>query len=785
MAVFPLNQMIPENITAIIISWIILAIVTLLVIILIGIFFYFFTMWYRWKDREKHSLELVTLLVTVPQDNEVKIDATENILASLGSLYKSPKFKFLSAFSSQASFSLEIVGTHQDIKFYVCIPKKYQDLIEKQFYSVYAGADIRAVDEPNIFFESGHVEYSWLGQKKLPFYPIKTYKEIPTDPLSSITSVLSKLSDGETMAIQMVLSPTDGSWSKSGKSFISSTKKSESNAEKASYKVDARTLESIESKCSKTGFETAIRLISIAPTTEIAKSNMHNLKACFSQFESNSNKLSSRKIRLNSLFVDDFIYKYPVIFWHKGKTILSVDEIASIFHLPNKSIETPNIHWLKAKKAASPPDSPQEGLYIGDNVYRGIDTKFCMTPSDRQRHFYIVGQTGVGKSWLLADMALQDIKAGKGVCFIDPHDTYESILERIPPERIDDVIYFDPSQTERPMGFNVMECDRDDQKDFVTSSIINLMYKLYDPYKTGIVGPRFEHAIRNIMLTVMSEPGATFIEIVRCLTDPSYVQYLLPKVKDPMVRRYWTDQIAQTNDFHKSEVLDYIVSKFGRFITNTMMRNIIGQSTSSFNFRQAMDEGKILIINLAKGTIGEENSAFLGLVLIPKILIAAMSRQDTPEANRRDFYLYVDEFQNFATQDFAVILSEARKYHLNLTVANQFVSQMDEEVKNAVFGNVGSICSFRVGISDAGFLVRQFQPTFSEHDLLNLGTGEIYLKTMVNGTPKPPFSVKVAAVEKKKPGNPKMAEMIKKLSSLKYGRPLAIVESDIAKRARL
>jgi len=777
--------MIPEYIITIFLSVIGYLLSIILLLCLLSVFFYFFTLWYRWKDREKHSLNLVTLLIAVPQDNEIKIDATENILASLGTLYKSPKFKFLSVFNSQPSFSLEIIGTHDDIKFYICIPKKYQDLVEKQFYSVYAGADIRVVDEPNIFFEKGHVEYAWLGLKKTPFYPIKTYKEIPTDPLSSITSVLSKLGQGETMAIQMVLSPTDGSWSKAGKGFISSTKKSESNAEKASYKVDARQLEAIENKSSKTGFETALRLVSIAPDRDTAKRNMGNLKACFTQFESPWNKLSGRKIRLNSLFVDDFIYKYPIIFWHKGMTILSVDEIASIFHLPNKSIETPNLHWLKAKKAAAPPDSPESGLYIGDNIYRGVDTKIHLTDSDRQRHFYIVGQTGVGKSWLLADMALQDIKAGKGVCFIDPHDTYESILERIPPERVDDVIYFDPSQTDRPMGFNVMECDRDDQKDFVTSSIINLMYKLYDPYKTGIVGPRFEHAIRNIMLTVMSEPGATFIEIVRCLTDPSYVQYLLPKVQDPMVKRYWTDQIAQTNDFHKSEVLDYIVSKFGRFITNTMMRNIIGQSTSSFNFREAMDNGKILIINLAKGTIGEENSAFLGLVLIPKILIAAMSRQDTPEANRRDFYLYVDEFQNFATQDFAIILSEARKYHLNLTVANQFVSQMDEEVKNAVFGNVGSICSFRVGISDADFLSHQFQPTFGEHDLLNLGTGEIYLKTLVNGTPKPPFSVKVAAIEKQKPGNPKMAEMIKKLSSLKYGRPLAIVESDIAKRARL
>jgi len=756
-----------------------------LVGILLGFLGWMFILWYKWKDREKKSLEMITLSVAVPEDNEVKVDATEQIINSFASLYKGAKFKFLQRFVAQPSLSLEILGTNDDIRFYICTPKKYRDLVEKQIYSVYAGADVRLVEEPNIYPEEGSVEYVWLGLNKTPFYPLKTYKEIPTDPLAAITSALSKLSLGESVAIQLVLSPTDGKWAKGGKGFVSSTKKSEANPEKASYKVDARQLEAIDSKCSHPGFETAIRIVSFAPSTELAKTNISNVKAAFGQFESPWNKLSGRKIRFKAWFMDDFIYKYPVIHWQKNKTILSSDEIASIFHLPNKTIETPNIYWLKSKKAPVPSDSPTEGIYIGENAYRGVDKKFFITTKDRQRHFYIVGQTGVGKSWLLANMAIQDIKAGKGVCFIDPHDTYEMILERIPPERVEDVIYFDPGMTDRPMGFNVMECERDDQKDFVTSSIINLMYKLYDPYKTGIVGPRFEHAIRNIMLTVMTEPGATFIEIVRCLTDPSYVQALLPNVKDPMVKRYWTDQIANTNEFHKSEVLDYIVSKFGRFITNTMMRNIIGQSTSSFNFRRAMDEGKILIINLAKGSIGEENSAFLGLVLIPKILMAAMSRQDTPEPERKDFYLYVDEFQNFATQDFAVIMSEARKYHLNLIVGNQFISQMDDEIKNAVFGNVGSICSFRVGISDAGFLVNQFRPEFNEHDLLNLPIGNTYLKTMINGVPQSPFSLNITADEVKKPGNRELAEMVKKLSSLKYGRPKELIEAEIAKRARL
>jgi len=337
------------------------------------------------------------------------------------------------------------------------------------------------------------------------------------------------------------------------------------------------------------------------------------------------------------------------------------------------------------------------------------------------------------------------------------------------------------------MGLNLLEARTEEEKGFVVSSIINLMYKLYDPYKTGIIGPRFEHAIRNAMLTVMAEPGSTFVEVVRALTDASFVRELLPKVSDPMVRRYWTDQIAQTSDFHKSEVLDYIVSKFGRFVTDPMMRNIIGQSQSAFDFRKVMDEGKILLINLAKGKIGEENSSFLGLILVPRILIAAMSRQDMPEPQRRDFYLYVDEFQNFATPDFAQILSEARKYHLNLTVANQFIGQMEEEVKNAVFGNVGTLIAFRVGVADASYLQHEFAPVFGENDLLNIERFNAYVKTIVNNEPVRPFSVDLTKDMSKEKAleNPDLAEKIKELSRLKYGRDRALVEAEVARRARL
>jgi len=334
---------------------------------------------------------------------------------------------------------------------------------------------------------------------------------------------------------------------------------------------------------------------------------------------------------------------------------------------------------------------------------------------------------------------------------------------------------------------NLLEAYNEDQKHMVTTAIINLMYKLYDPYKTGIIGSRFEHAIRNAMLTVMSEEGNTFVEVVRCLTDSNFVQELLPKVTDPMVRRYWTDQIAQTADFHKSETLDYIVSKFGRFVTNRVMRNIIGQSKSAFDFRKVMDEGKILIVNLAKGKIGEENSNFLGLVLVPKILAAAMSRADVPEEKRRDFHLYVDEFQNFATPDFAQILSEARKYRLNLTVANQFIGQVEEEIKNAVFGNIGTILAFRVGVTDANYLQREFQPTFQEDDLLNIERFHVYVKTIVQNEPVPAFSMDVTKDmnQMKETANPRIAQMIKELSRLKFGVDREIIETEVAQRARL
>lgn len=759
--------------------------VILLLFLLVAVGYFLFVI-FRYRGRELRSIDSVLFQISVPRLNEIKIDAMEQLFASLFSIKKSG---WKQKFSVQPSISFEIVAREEDIKFYVWTPVEYKDLVEKQVHGAYPDAEVIEVDEINIFKTKGSVAYKSLQLSKANHYPLKTFKDLPTDIMASVTSSLAKMRKGEAASVQILISPAESDWQKSGSKFISDTKKQESTAESAKYSVSGKTLEAVENKVSKPGFITSVRIVIVSDSKETAKTHLSNIVSSLGQTAGDLNNLGSRKIYNKGAFMQDFLYRYQPMFHvlKNHESILNSEELSTLFHFPNRQITTPHINWLHSKTAPAPAEIPNEGLYLGKSVYRGVSRDVYMGDDDRRRHIYIIGATGTGKTELLKSMIMQDIRAGKGICFMDPHgDAVEDLLKLIPPERAEDVIYFRPSDTSRPMGLNLLEAKTEDQKHFVATSVINMMYKLFDPHKTGIVGPRFEHAIRNAMLTVMVEPGSTFIEVMRVLTDASFVKELLPKVTDPIVRRYWTDQIAQTSDFHKSEVLDYITSKFGRFVTNKMIRNIIGQSTSSFSFRDVMDNGKILLINLAKGELSEENSNFLGLILIPRILMAAMSRTDTPEDQRRDFHLYVDEFQNFATPDFAVILSEARKYKLNLTVANQFIGQVEEEVKNAVFGNVGTKISFRVGVTDANYLQHEFSPSFGEEDLLNVHRYHAYVKTIVNNQPVTPFSMDTTMdmSKIKKQEDTRVSEIIKEMSRLKHGRDVGLVEAEIARRAK-
>ena len=765
--------------------------------IIVGVLFlagYILFLWWKWRGREKASMDSVLLQVALPRENEIKIDAAEQLFASFASLRKSGRFAFL---HPQPYLSFEIVGKPGDIRLYVWTPNKLRDLVEKQINGTYPDADISVVtdEDPkqkgvvgndyNIFSENGKVAFASLRLKGNSYAPMKIFKEMSVDGMSLLTSVLAKMSEGEGAAIQVLLSPADSKWKKKGREYLSKTKKSESNAETASYATDAKELEGIENKIGKPGFNVVIRIVVSSSSEESAQAHLDNITNAFSVFDGESS-FAPNPIRFKGMFMRDFIYR----FWpmYKSTGIMTSEELATVFHFPNKSIQTPHIFWLTSKRAPAPSQIPDSGLFIGKSTFRGQSRPVYVSAEDRQRHMYIIGKTGTGKSEFLKDMILQDIRNGEGICVVDPHgDLVEGVLPLIPPERAEDVIIFDPSDTSRPMGLNIMEAYTEEQKHYMVSSIIGLFYKLYDPNQTGIVGPRLEHGIRNAMLTVMAVPGNTFIEVQRALTDTAFVQELLPHLTDPIVKRYWTDQIAQTNDFHKSEVLDYIVSKFGRFVTNKLMRNIIGQSKSSFDFRKVMDDRKILLVNLSKGKIGEENSSFLGLILIPKLLVAAMSRQDIPQEQRQNFYLYVDEFQNFATPDFAQILSEARKYRLNLIVANQFTGQMQDEVKNAVFGNVGTIVSFRVGVTDANYLQHEFQPVFNEGDLINVDRFNAYVRTVVRGEPVSPFSVDMTRdmSKEKAMSNERVAELIRELSRLKYAKDVRQVEAEITTRAKL
>lgn len=743
---------------------------------------YFAAIRYRNRNREERSLNFVLLSVAVPRDNEVKIDALEQMFSSLSAL--SVPEGMLSFLKPKDHISFEIVALSGDIRFYVSVPKDYKDLLVKQIYATYPGTMVQEVEEYNIFSEKGEVAYGALKLSKANYFPIKTYKELVTDPLSSLTSPLAALKEGEGAVIQILVSGTDSKWKDAGKAFVSKQKNVSVDEKGPKSSADPRQIEAVESKMSKLGFEVTIRIVASSNTKQEAKIHFDNIKNAFSQFSSDFNKFSSDKIGNRRAFMTDFIYRYLPA---RGKgSVLNTEELASVFHFPNKSVETPNIYWLNFKRAPTSSNMATEGLLLGKSVFRETTRDVYLSDDDRRRHVYIIGKTGTGKTELLKSMILQDIHNGKGICFIDPHgDAAEDLLAKIPKERADDVIYFDPSDMNRPMGLNIMEANSEEQKGMIVSNFIGLMYKLYDPHHTGIIGPRLEHAVRNAMLTVMSVPGATLIETYRCVTDLNFVKDLLPRVSDPIVKRYWTDEIANTNEYHRSETLGYFASKFGRFVTDRMIRNIIGQSKSSFDIREVMDNQKILIINLSKGKLTPENSQFLGLILVPKILTAAMSRQDIPESERKDFYLYVDEFQNFATETFAEILSEARKYRLNLIVANQFINQMEDNVKNAVFGNVGTLVSFRVGVGDASILSHEFKGVFNESDLTNVERFQTYVRSIYHNEPLEPFSMDTTKDLSREFKSLELAEKIKELSRLKFGRDVNELEPEIVQRAKL
>ncbi len=777
----------------------------------------------RAKDIER-SLKMVPLLVKLPPlsvaegqntDSQTmvqeQIGHAEQLFAALSGIAQNKK----KGWYGQRHIGLEIVAYESELYFYVIAPISLLSIVQKALQSAYPAAQFEEVRDHNIFSDQSKIAGVSGGEfslSKESYFPINDYKKTGADNLSSMLTGMSKLQTGEGAAIQLLIRAANPSWSDSAREVAkklldpSSPKKStvtttlvdiakapitgapapsDQTAEPAPPKpvneLDMKMSQLIEAKASSPAFEAMIRVIVSSPTPARPQEMTNDIVASFAQFNlPGSNGLEFHPTKDPAKLATDFIFRFFPVDQHS--TVLSTTELASLYHLPSTSADasaTP-VERIGAREVAPPSGLSSQGLIFGSNYFRNTETVVRLADEDRRRHVYIVGQTGTGKSVTLENSVVQDMAAGKGLAFIDPHgDTAEKLLAKVPASRAQDVIYFNPADTEMPLGLNLLEFETPDQKDFLIQETIHMLYKIYDPGQTGIIGPRFEQWYRNAALTIMSDPeGATFLEIPKVFTDNDFLKSKFRHVTDPLVQDFWTKEMAQTSDYHKSEMLGWFVSKFGAFQQNEIMRNIIGQKKSAFNIQQIMDEGKILIVNLSKGLIGEINSKYLGMTFVIKFQAAAMARAQQAEASRRDFSLYVDEFQNFSTDSFATILSEARKYRLSLIVANQFIGQLNDQVRDAVFGNVGTILSLRCGPEDAEFLAKQFAPSFEANDLVNLPNLHGALRLMSNGLPTTPFSLKILFPPI---GNAdeKVAQAIIDYSRSHYGHPKSEVDAAV------
>jgi hypothetical protein len=725
--------------------------------------------------------------------------------------------QFLSALASVGTPVVLETAVHNkgtDISFYVAVPRTQTEFVARQIQGFFPGSQVEVAPDYTIFANEHGFRAGQLALTGPALIPIRTYRESEVDSFAPIVSTLSRLrEEGDGAAIQVVLQPADNGFKKRSTDIIARLKKGESfkrilksygalaafielahevspgfktednKKEDSAYSVDSELIESLEAKIRKPLFKVNVRIIAAADSASEAGDILLSIAGAFSQFaaprRNGFHLVTPRKI---SHLLYQYIFRN---FDERQSIILNTEEIASIFHFPTVTTNIPRIKWLRSREAAPPQNLPATGVVIGESVFRGDTEQVRLSDNDRRRHFYIIGQTGTGKSYFMLNTIVQDMASGRGLAVIDPHgELVEKVLERVPVDRLEDVIIFNPGDVGHPLGLNMLEynLDRPEEKTFIVGEVQAIFNRLFDK---ETMGPMFEQYMRNALLLLMEDAKyepATLMEVPRIFTDPGFRQKKLGRISNPAVIDFWEKEAVKTSgEQGLANITPYITSKFGNFIANDYMRPIIGQPKSAFNFRQVMDGSKILLINLAKGKIGDINAGLLGMVTTGRLLLAALSRADIPEASRKDFYLYIDEFQNFTTDSISVILSEARKYRLNLILAHQFIAQLTDPIRESVFGNVGSMAAFRVGTTDAEHLVKHFGPTFSENDLISIENQNAFAKLLINGEPAKPFNIKVPRVEG---GSKELADQLKELSRLTYGRDLAQVEQEILFRLR-
>jgi hypothetical protein len=749
------------------------------------------------------SLSLATLTITIPkQEKEDKTNLIEEI-------NKSEKlFDALAALKQPFVFELAVHNTGEAINFYLAVPRAQVDFATRQVQGLFPEAQVSPSSDYTIFSGDGATAVANLALKAKAVLPIRTYREAEVDTFAPMVSTFSHLNDvGEGAAFQLVVKPAGDGARKSILESLARLKKGEKLADIISTKfltakditdafstnqkskddefknVDEDAVKALSQKVAKPLFSVNARLVASADTRDKAEDILLSVAGAFSQFTAPlRNSFQIIRPRQTKKLVFSYIFRE----YDAGAALtLNSEELASVFHLPTATTDVPRIAWQKFHEAAPPANLPAEGALLGESIFRGEKRPVRLLDDDRRRHLYTVGQTGTGKSYLMLNLAVQDMNNGKGLAIIDPHgELIDKVLALVPPHRIDDVIVFNPGDLSRPLGLNMLDYnqDRPEEKTFIVNEIQSIFNRLFDK---ETMGPMFEQYMRNSLLLLMEDAKyepATLMEVPRIFTDPEFRKKKLARATNPTVIDFWEKEAIKTSgEQGLANMTPYITSKFGNFIANDYMRPIIGQAQSAFNFRQVMDEGKILLVNLAKGRIGDINAGLLGMIITGRLLLAALSRTDIDEKDRRDFYLYVDEFQNFTTDSIAVILSEARKYHLNLTLAHQFIAQLTDQIREAVFGNVGSMAAFRVGATDTEHLVKHFGPTFTERDLITIENQNAIAKILIKGEPSTPFNFKTVSAPQ---GSAEVRDKLKELSRLTYGRDLAEVEQEILTRLR-
>ncbi len=726
-------------------------------------------------------------------------------------------------------FSLEYAALAGEILTFVVVPRRIAPLVEKHITSFYPDAIIDPVEDYNIFTKNSVTKTTALVANKPFVYPFKTYNQLKSDAYNTITNAFSKLNKDEGAAVQFVIRPVKGGWQKKlqkeaakiinpkkgGKHFLwwnplswisalfdmfanDGKETPESGSSERVTQQAEELSKAIDEKANSPGFEVTIRLVSSADDEERAKLNLESIVSSFVQFNDvRGNSFHKTKFHNNARMIFDFVRRTPrhtilqQMLWQR--MLLGSAELASLFHLPNiKYNKIQNVKWQNFKVAPSPKNIPEEGLFLGYNTFRGERKKIFMKNDDRFRHFYVIGQTGTGKSSVIQIMARQDFNNKRGICVVDPHGSLvEDLFPYIPRERADDVIYFNPADTERPMGLNMLEGRSEEERDLIALDAMNMMTKMFGE---EIFGPRIQDYFRNGCLTLMAdeEEGGAITDLVRLFTDDEWQKYKVQRVKNPIVKSFWEKQMAQTGQREKQEMIPYFAAKFGQFTTNTLIRNIVGQVKSSFDFSDVMNGEKILLMNLSKGLIGDVNSKLLGMIIVNKIQVAAMRRQREDAKARKDFFLYIDEFQNYVTDSIESILSEARKYRLGLVIAHQYLDQLEKDsklsgsvkLKGAVFGNVGTMMFYKIGPQDAEFCAKEMKPVFSESDLVNLDAFKGCMKLSVDSQPSQPFSIEIPKPwqDTSYVKDTKAVEAFKQLSRLKYGRDKDFVSREILRR---